>query len=44
VRGWIAFTEDVVISWLSDEELPRDELVRLISGALPALLQDAAPE
>jgi AcrR family transcriptional regulator len=44
VRGWIAFTEDVVISWLSDEELPRGELMRLISGALPALLQDAAAE
>ncbi len=44
VRGWIAFTEEVVINWLSDEELPRAELVSLISGALPALLQGAAPE
>ncbi|MEO9223046.1 MAG: TetR/AcrR family transcriptional regulator [Mycobacteriaceae bacterium] len=44
VRGWIAFTEEVVINWLADEQLPREELVNLVSGALPALLQDAAPE
>ncbi len=43
VRGWIAFAEEVVINWLADEELPRVELVSLISGALPALLRDAAP-
>ena len=43
VRGWIAFTEDVVISWLSDEELPRDELVRLISGACPRCCRTPPP-
>jgi hypothetical protein len=44
VRGWIAFTEEAVINWLSDEELSREELISLVSDALPALLIGAAPE
>jgi len=44
VRGWIAFTEEAVINWLSDEELSRAELISLVSDALPALLIGAAPE
>lgn len=44
VRGWIAFTEEAVINWLADEQLSREELVGLVSDALPALLLGAAPD
>lgn len=44
VRGWIAFTEEAVLNWLADDELPRAELLTLISDALPALLLGAAPQ
>jgi len=44
VRGWIAFTEEAVINWLGNEDLPREELIDLISGALPALLLGVTPD
>jgi len=44
VRGWIAFTEEAVINWLANEELLREELIDLISGALPALVLGVTPE
>lgn len=39
VRGWIAFVEETVITWLSDPEPPlsRDELLGMLNWALPAL-------
>lgn len=44
VRGWIAFTEEVVLDWLVKQELPRVQLISMVSSALPALLRDAASE
>ncbi|WP_127784103.1 TetR/AcrR family transcriptional regulator [Rhodococcus sp. X156] len=44
VRGWIAFTEEAVISWLAEDDLSREELIDLISQALTALLLGAAPQ
>ena len=41
VRGWIAFTEEVVITWLTDPdaELGRDELLVLLTTGLPAMVR-----
>ena len=40
VRGWVAFTEEVTVDWLSrgQDGLDRDELVDLIDDALVALV------
>lgn len=44
VRGWIAFVEEVTITWLRDPALTRDQLIDLNVAALPALAIAAAPE
>jgi AcrR family transcriptional regulator len=39
VRGWVAFCEEVVISWLaSDQRPPREDLLALLADALPGLV------
>jgi AcrR family transcriptional regulator len=38
VRGWVAFTEEVTVDWLSRGTLDRDDLVDLIDEALVALV------
>jgi AcrR family transcriptional regulator len=38
VRGWVAFTEEVTVDWLSLGALERDEVVDLIDDALVALV------
>ncbi|GAA3961962.1 TetR/AcrR family transcriptional regulator [Gordonia caeni] len=42
VRGWTAFVEDVMIRWIGDRKLTRDELLALLVGSLPALAGAAA--
>ncbi|MGZ8179369.1 TetR/AcrR family transcriptional regulator [Williamsia sp. SKLECPSW1] len=37
INGWIAFSEDVTIRWLTDATVSRDELLELITVALPSL-------
>ncbi|NED63681.1 TetR/AcrR family transcriptional regulator, partial [Streptomyces sp. SID10244] len=37
VQGWISFVEDTTIRWLTDPVIDRDQLLALISAALPAL-------
>ncbi|GGG14479.1 TetR family transcriptional regulator [Rhodococcoides trifolii] len=37
VRGWIAFVEEVTITWLSDPHLTKQELIDLTVRALPAV-------
>ncbi|QTI71311.1 TetR/AcrR family transcriptional regulator [Gordonia polyisoprenivorans] len=37
VHGWIAFVEQTTISWLTDPVITREELLSVISSALPAL-------
>lgn len=38
VRGWVAFTEEVTVDWLSRGGLARHELVALVDDALVALV------
>ena len=39
VRGWSAFTEEVVLDWVRDPRgITRDELLRSLAASLPALL------
>jgi AcrR family transcriptional regulator len=39
VRGWVAFCEEVVVSWLASEAgPPRDELLALLADALPGVV------
>jgi AcrR family transcriptional regulator len=38
VRGWVAFTEEVTVSWLSSGDLERDEIISLLDDALVALV------
>jgi AcrR family transcriptional regulator len=40
VRGWAALTEEVVLTWAEDPRgVPKDELLALLTAALPAVLQ-----
>src|SRR3954462_138849 len=39
VRGWAAFTEEVVLDWVRDDRgISRDELLLILSASLPAIL------
>jgi AcrR family transcriptional regulator len=39
VRGWVAFVEDTVLTWCDHPDgVSRDELVRIVTDALPALV------
>lgn len=37
VRGWTAFVEDVMIRWITDPQLTREQVLALLVGSLPAL-------
>ncbi|MFW0797466.1 TetR/AcrR family transcriptional regulator [Gordonia sp. CPCC 205515] len=37
VYGWISFVEETTISWLTDPVITREQLLALITAALPAL-------
>ncbi|MFD4402813.1 TetR/AcrR family transcriptional regulator [Nocardia sp. NPDC058499] len=37
VRGWVAFTEETTLSWLSEETITRDALIDLLVESLMAL-------
>ncbi|MGZ8745427.1 MAG: TetR/AcrR family transcriptional regulator [Nocardioides sp.] len=40
VRGWSAMTEELVIAWRTDPgDITRDDLLAIIAGALPALVE-----
>lgn len=41
-RGWVAFTEEITLDWLTSGELGRDELIALLDEALVALMALAA--
>ncbi|MDZ5621972.1 TetR/AcrR family transcriptional regulator [Nocardioides sp. HM23] len=39
VRGWVAFVEDTVLTWCETPDgVTRDELARIVTDALPALV------
>jgi hypothetical protein len=40
--GWLSFTEDVVLRWLSHREFDRDQVRRLLRHALFAALASVA--
>jgi AcrR family transcriptional regulator len=45
VRGWVALCEEVVVSWLAgDGQLPRDELLALLTNALPGVVLNVDPQ
>ena len=40
VRGWAAMCEELVVSWCADPgDITRDDLLAIITGALPALVE-----
>jgi AcrR family transcriptional regulator len=44
VRGWSAMCEELVIAWRTDPgEVTRDDVLALITAALPALVEAAPP-
>jgi len=44
VRGWSAMCEELVIAWRTDPgDITRDDVLALITGALPALVAAAPP-
>jgi AcrR family transcriptional regulator len=40
--GWAAMVEDTVIAWVQHRQIPKQELLRLLSAALPAVLAATA--
>ena len=45
VRGWAAFTEEVVLEWVRDDRgITRDELLVTLSASLPGILAPLRPE
>lgn len=38
VRGWIALVEETVIRWLHEQTVTREELLELLTGALPGVV------
>lgn len=48
VRGWVAFCEEVVVSWLAADgsagQLPRAELLTLLANALPGAVLSVDPQ
>ena len=44
VRGWSAMVEELVLSWIDDPHgVGRDELLAIITGSLPAVVDVVAP-
>ncbi len=46
VRGWVAFCEEAVISWLSGTStpaVPREDLLALLANALPGVVRNVDP-
>jgi AcrR family transcriptional regulator len=38
VNGWAAMVEEAVITWVRERQVTKDELLRLLAAALPAVL------
>jgi AcrR family transcriptional regulator len=41
IRGWLAFVEEVVVKWVPDQTVPREQLLRLFAAALPSVITAA---
>lgn len=44
IAGWLAFVEEVLLSWLDDRQMPQDELVALCERACYAVLEIAVAD
>lgn len=44
IDGWAAMVEESVISWVQEPTVPKAELLRLLTAALPAILAAATPD
>jgi AcrR family transcriptional regulator len=44
VNGWAAMVEEAVITWVQERQIPKEELLRLLAAALPAVLSATAPD
>ena len=45
VRGWAAFTEEVVLDWVRDNRgITRDELLLMLAASLPGILAPMRPQ
>jgi AcrR family transcriptional regulator len=45
VRGWAAFTEEVVLDWVRDNRgISRDELLLMLAASLPGILAPMRPQ
>jgi len=42
VAGWVTLTEDLMLRWIADPAIDRDQLLALMVGSLPQLAQLAA--
>jgi AcrR family transcriptional regulator len=42
VNGWAAMVEEAVITWVQERQVPKEELLRLLAAALPAVLAATA--
>lgn len=43
VNGWAAMVEAAVITWVQDRQVTKEELLRILAAALPAVLEATAP-
>lgn len=44
VRGWSAMIEELVLSWIADPDgITRDELLGIMAGSLPAIVEVTQP-
>jgi len=41
IRGWLAFVEEVVVKWVPEQKVSREEVLRLFASSLPAVIAAA---
>lgn len=43
-RGWSAMVEETVLSWVPDQQVPKEDVLVLLAAALPAVLEGASAQ
>jgi AcrR family transcriptional regulator len=41
IRGWLAFVEEVVVKWVPEQKVSREEVLRLFATSLPTVIAAA---
>jgi AcrR family transcriptional regulator len=41
IRGWLAFVEEVVVKWVPEQKVSREEVLRLFATSLPMVIAAA---